>query len=79
MNDVKYNQQLDAEINWFFKINYLKKKNRILYEKQHDRKIMKITHHFKISLCFLFLFHNIIGCTFIYTICAGVNAHSKMK
>lgn len=26
MNDVKYNQQLDAEINWFFKINYLKKK-----------------------------------------------------
>lgn len=28
MNDVKYNQQLDAEINWFFKINYLKKKKQ---------------------------------------------------
>lgn len=47
MNDVKYNQKLDAEINGVFKINYLKK-NRILYEKQHDRKIMRITHHFKI-------------------------------
>lgn len=47
MNNVKYNQQLDTEINSFFKINYLKK-TPILYEKQHDRKIMRITHHFKI-------------------------------
>lgn len=32
MNDVKYNQQLDAEINWFFKINYLKKKQNTLWK-----------------------------------------------